>query len=135
FDASVEISETKDAINIEVVGKDANKIIGKRGDGLNAFQYLCSIIGSRSDRDCGRVYANACDYKEEREQELIKLARKLKYSAIRDEKAIKLEPMSALDRKTIHKALKDDELVATHSEGEEPRRYIVIEPKKQEKLN
>ena len=131
IDAYVEISETRDNINVEVVGNQANKIIGKRGDGLNALQYLCSVVASRADRDSGRVYVNACGYKEEREQELIKLARKLKYSAVRDEKPIKLEPMTALDRKTIHKALKDDDLVETHSEGEEPRRYIVISPKKQ----
>ena len=131
IDAYVEISETRDNINVEVVGNQANKIIGKRGDGLNALQYLCSVVASRADRDSGRVYVNACGYKEEREQELIKLARKLKYSAVRDEKPIKLEPMTALDRKTIHKALKDDDLVERHSEGEEPRRYIVISPKKQ----
>lgn len=131
IDAVAEINETSDAINVELVGKNAFKIIGKRGDGLNAFQYISNIVASRFDKDCGRVYVNACGYKEEREQELIKLARKLKYSAVRDEKPIKLEPMSAYDRKTIHKALADDDLVETHSEGEEPRRYIVIEPKKQ----
>ena len=133
IEASVEISETKDNVDVEIVGSCANKIIGKRGDGLNALQYLCSVISSRIDRDCGRVSINACGYREEREQELIKLARKLKYSAVRDEKAIKLEPMTALDRKTIHKALKDDDLVETHSEGEEPKRYIVISPKSSEK--
>lgn len=129
--ACVEICETGDNINAEVVGTQANKVIGKRGDGLNALQYLCSVVGSRCDRDCGRVYVNACGYKEEREQELIKLARKLKYSALREEREVKLEPMCALDRKTIHKALKDDDAVETHSEGEEPRRYIVITPKSQ----
>ncbi|MBQ8748851.1 MAG: KH domain-containing protein [Clostridia bacterium] len=134
IEATTEINETRDSINVELVGREANKIIGKRGDGLNAFQYLCSVVGSRFDRDCGRVYIDACGYKEEREQELIKLARKLKYSAVRDDKVIKLEPMSALDRKTIHKALADDDLVETYSEGEEPRRYIVIAPKRQEKV-
>lgn len=126
-----EINESKDVIQVELVGKEAYKIIGKHGDGLNALQYITNIIASRNDKDCGKVYIDTCGYKDEREQELIKLARKLKYSAVKEEKAIKLEPMSAYDRKIIHKALAEDDLVETHSEGEEPRRYIVIEPKKE----
>lgn len=129
-EAKLDTSETRDDIKIEIVGKDAHKIIGKRGDGLNAVQYLTSVVGARADRDCGRIYVDTCGYKEEREQELIKLARKLKYTAVREERVVKLEPMSALDRKTIHKALQEDDLVETYSEGEEPRRYLVIEPKK-----
>lgn len=127
--AELEIVEDADAVRIDIVGIDANKIIGKHGDGLNALQYLCNIIANKADRNCGKIYIDTCGYKDEREQELIKLARKLKFTALREEKVVKLEPMSAYDRKIIHKALAEDDMVETYSEGEEPKRYIVIAPK------
>ena len=129
----VDVKENKDDISLDITGENAKEIIGFRGEGLNALQYLCNIIAGMVDKNCPRIYVNVDNYKEEREQTLIKLARRLAYKCAKTKESIKLEPMTAYERKIVHKALQNDAYVTTHSEGEEPRRCLVIELKPKDK--
>jgi len=129
----VDVKENKDDISLDITGENAKEIIGFRGEGLNALQYLCNIIAGKVDKNCPRIYVNVDNYKEEREQTLIKLARRLAYKCAKTKESIKLEPMTAYERKIVHKALQNDAYVTTHSEGEEPRRCLVIELKPKDK--
>ena len=93
------------------------------------MQYICNIIASKIDKNCPRVYINVGSFKQEREQSLIKLARRLASKVAKTKQSVKLEPMTAYERKIIHNALKNDSFVKTHSVGEEPKRCLIIELK------
>ena len=78
-----------------------------------------------------RAFLDVENYKEKRQETLISLAERLARKAVSQNKEIKLEPMNAYERRIIHTALSDSD-VETHSEGEEPNRYLIIIPTKKE---
>ena len=123
------IQETEDDINIQIQGEGTDKLIGYRGEGINSLQYICNIVAGKINKNCPRVYINVGNFKQEREQSLIKLARRLATKVAKTKQSMKLEPMTAYERKIIHNALKNDSFVKTHSVGEEPKRCLVIELK------
>lgn len=123
------IQENQDDINVDIRGEGTEKLIGYRGEGINSLQYLCNIIASKINKNCPRVYINVGNYKQEREQSLIKLARRLASKVAKTKLSMKLEPMTAYERKIIHNALQNDSFVKTYSVGEEPKRCLVIDLK------
>jgi len=101
-------------------------LIGKRGDTLNAIQYLTSLYVNRSKNSYIKINIDTEGYRSKREETLVKLAKSLERRVIRDRESVSLEPMSPNERRIIHSALQDSDSVRTFSVGEEPNRKIVV---------
>lgn len=123
------IKEDNSSINVEINGENSLKLIGYRGETINALQVILSSIGNRNLENKVRVIVNIAGYKEKREETLKQLARKLEKTVKKNGKKIILEPMYSYERKIIHTELQDSKFVKTYSIGEEPRRKVVIEKK------
>lgn len=120
----IQIKET--FLYVEIKGEDINYLIGYRGETLNALQNVFSTIASKGIEHKIRVILDIYGYREKREKALKELANKLAKTVVKTRKDIKLEPMSAYERKIIHEELQNHPKVATTSIGEEPNRKIVI---------
>ena len=120
--------ENADEILLNLVG--ASEIIGFRGEGLNAIQYLTNVYVGKNNRHAKRVRVDCDNYRAKREDTLIALANRMARKVAKTNHAVKLEPMTANERRIIHSALADDKFVETFSTGEEPYRYLTITPKK-----
>ncbi len=115
-----------DCLFIYLKGPGTGTIIGKRGQTLDAIQYLTSLVINKNEKDYTRVVIDAENYREKREKTLENLADRLAARAIRTNKSVKLEPMNPYERKVIHAKLSENEKVVTRSMGEEPYRRVVI---------
>lgn len=129
--ADISIVEEDDIIKINLSGKKMGLIIGYRGETLDSIQYLLSlIVNKKHDLPHKKVILDTENYRSKREETLKGVAIKSANRVIRIGKVLKLEPMNPYERRIIHSALQDNELVNTYSEGEEPLRRVVIEPNK-----
>lgn len=130
LDAEVEVTETDDGILGELEGEDLGLFIGRRGQTIDAVQHLATRIVQRDagDGDRVRVTIDAAGWRERREEALQEEADEAAETALSEERSVSLEPMSAADRRIVHQHLRDREDVETHSEGDEPRRYLVVSP-------
>ena len=104
-------------------------VIGRRGETLDALQYLTTLAVNRSSEEYFKVSLDTENYRSEREKTLVSLANRLAAKAKRTKRNVSLEPMNAYERKIIHSALQDDKEVSTFSVGDEPNRKIIISPK------
>lgn len=123
---SIDYKEDDHTMNIDLSGPDMGILIGKRGQTLDALQYLISLYVNKESESYIRVKLDTENYRERRRATLEKLAKKIAYSVKRSRKAIALEPMNPYERRVIHSALQNDKYVCTKSEGEEPYRKVVI---------
>ena len=121
-------AELKNGISIQLSGDDAGALIGKRGETLDALQYLTSMVANRGDKDYVRLTLDTCGYRERRKQTLVELAQRLSSSAIKKGRSVTLEPMNPYERRVIHSTVTEIEGVSSHSTGEEPYRKVVITP-------
>lgn len=122
----VKEAEEKDMLDVELKGDDMGVLIGKRGQTLDALQYLTNLtLNKHSDRYI-RVKMDTENYRERRKATLENLAKNLASKAKRTGKDVELEPMNPYERRIIHYALQGDKAVETHSVGEEPYRHVVI---------
>lgn len=129
-------NETGAVINIE--SDNNGTIIGRRGETLDALQYLCSIIANKGDKDYFRITINCLGYREKRKETLRQLAKKVAKSVLKSGRSQTLEPMNPYERRVIHSAISEIDGVSSRSVGEEPRRKIVISsnnPKNSRKRN
>ncbi|MBE6985767.1 MAG: KH domain-containing protein [Ruminococcaceae bacterium] len=110
----------------DLVGGDAGLLIGRRGDTLDAIQYLTGYAVNREREKRLRINVDAGDYRLKREESLQQLARKMAAKAVKYHRNFTLEPMNAYERHVIHAALQDYEQVTTFSTGFEPHRRIVV---------
>lgn len=124
-----QFSEENNSKYINISGKGMGVLIGRRGETLNAIQYLCSLVGNKGGEDYHRVVIDAENYRGRREQALLKLAANKADDVRRSGRSITLEPMNPYDRRVLHSALQDNPNVTTHSVGDEPNRRVVIESK------
>lgn len=122
--------ENDDNIYVDISGKDAGTIIGKRGQTLDSIQYLTSLVVNKNTEGYKRVIIDAENYREKREKTLEQLARRLASKVVKSSRSVRLEPMNPYERMVIHATLQDDAKVGTRSEGEEPYRRVIIELKK-----
>jgi spoIIIJ-associated protein len=130
INGSVEAATAEDRINIAIYGEKMGILIGKRGQTLDALQYLLNVVHHRKGNvDGTRVVLDVENYRNKREQTLRELANRLAKKVAAYRKAVVLEPMSAQERRIIHSALQDHSAVSTYSQGEEPYRKVVIAPK------
>jgi spoIIIJ-associated protein len=132
-EAQIETLENEDSILLTVVGENLGIVIGRRGETLDALQYLTSLIANRffENREYKRILLDAEGYRSRREKTLIRLALKLCEKVKRTGRRVVLEPMNPQERRVIHTALQNETAIQTLSEGEDPFRRIVISPKRQ----
>ncbi len=129
IDLDFHVKTGKDLVYVEITGKDTGTIIGKRGQTLDAVQYLASIVANKDSSEYIRVVLDAENYRAKREKTLISLANRLAGKVERTRKSITLEPMNPYERKVIHATLQDHPKVRTRSEGKDPYRRVLIERK------
>ena len=123
-------SYNADNVYIDINGKDSGTIIGKRGQTLDAIQYLCSLVANKNSENYIRVVIDAENYRAKRERTLEQLANRLADKVRKTGRSVRLEPMNPYERKVIHATLQNRNGVTTRSEGEEPYRRVIIEPVK-----
>lgn len=115
---------------LEIVGEELGALIGRRGQTIDSLQLLTNIAANKGRRDGRvRIVLDAENYRMKRQNTLQDLAKKLENSVYRQGNRITLEPMTPWERKVIHTALQDSELVVTESTGEDPYRRIVVSKK------
>lgn len=129
LELSFKASVNDENIYVDIEGKDAGSIIGKRGQTLDAIQYLTSLVVNKNSENYIRVILDAENYRSRREKTLQQLADRLAGKVIRTKKSVRLEPMNPYERMVIHAALHNNKRVKTRSEGEEPYRRVIIELK------
>jgi spoIIIJ-associated protein len=115
-------------IRLEIEGPDAGRIIGKRGQVLEAIQYLTTRIAHRPGEERRHIAVDAEGYRARHEDQLAQMARKLAQRVAAEGKVITFDPMNARDRRVVHMALKDMPGVRTESNGEGPDRRVQIIP-------
>lgn len=130
LEVELQLSKKDDYTTINFVGPDLGVLIGRRGDTLDALQYLVNLVGNRNNRERTKFILDVEGYRKRREETLSRLAVKLADKVKRKGKDVILEPMNPHERRIIHTALQDHKEVFTYSEGEEPYRKIIISPKK-----
>ncbi|MBE5040208.1 RNA-binding cell elongation regulator Jag/EloR [Ructibacterium gallinarum] len=125
-DAKAEVKNTGEAVDVQVSGERMGLLIGKRGDTLDAVQYLTSLYVNKEKNSYIKVNVDTEGYRAKREETLVKLAKGLERRVVREGRAVMLEPMSPNERRIIHAALQNSTKVKTYSVGEEPRRKVVV---------
>lgn len=131
LDVEIEATYSEGTCLLDLSGKGLGVLIGRRGQALDALQYLLNLAVNRKRQE-DRIYfiLDVEDYRSRREDALIKLAKGVAERAIKTRREVRLEPMSRHERKIIHTVLQDNERVETHSAGEEPYRYVIVTPVK-----
>lgn len=117
-------------LTINLIGPDLGLLIGRRGETLDALQYIVNLAANRKEENRVRIILDVEGYRKRRESTLQNLAVRLADKAYRKGEDVVLEPMNPHERRIIHTALQENRNVYTFSEGEEPFRKIVISPKK-----
>lgn len=125
LDITAKIGSSSVYLNIK--GKDSGTVIGKRGQTLDAIQYLTSLVVNKENEKYIRVVVDAENYRAKREKTLEQLANRLADKVVKTKKSVRLEPMNPYERKVIHATLQSNPNVTTKSEGEEPYRRVIIE--------
>ena len=116
----------ENGISFTLEGNGAGSLIGRRGDTLDALQYLTSMVANRGDKDYVRLTIDTCGYREKRRKALQDLAQRISKSVLRTGRSVALEPMNPYERRIIHSTVTEIEGVSSHSSGEEPNRKVII---------
>ena len=122
----IALQETEEQLRMQMTGENMSLLIGRRGETLDALQYLTSLNISRGREAYLRVSIDTENYRAKREEALCKLAVRMAGRAKKSGRRVALEPMNPYERRILHSALQDDPDVTTHSEGEEPYRRVII---------
>ena len=130
IEATVEAAETEDGLRLNIVSATDGLLIGRRGETLDALQYVVSLYMNKDRKETGyrRVSVDTEGYRARREETLRRLARKNAAQVARTGRSIAMEPMNPYERRVLHSALQNFKGVTTHSEGEEPNRRVIITP-------
>lgn len=130
--APVLAAETENGLRLCINAETMGLLIGRRGETLDAMQYLVSLVANKGRKDDGymRVTLDTEGYRSRREETLKRLARKNAVHVRQTGRTVSMEPMNPYERRILHSALQGFTGVTTHSEGEEPNRHVVITPSK-----
>ncbi|WP_314590220.1 RNA-binding cell elongation regulator Jag/EloR [Paenibacillus terrigena] len=128
MDLEIEVEHTQDREGhvLNITGSNLGLLIGRRGQTLDALQYLTNIVVNRYSKNHLRVVLDAESFRDRRRKTLEDLADRLAGRVIRTRKEVVLEPMSPQERKMIHAKLQNHPKVKTFSKGEEPNRRVII---------
>lgn len=118
-------------LSIHMIGDTLGILIGRRGETLDALQYLTSLQVNKGREGYIRVTLDTENYRAKREDSLRRLAQRMANRAVKTGRKVVLEPMNPYERRVLHTALQNHPSVTTHSEGEEPNRRVVIMLKNQ----
>ena len=119
---------SEDEIRLEIEGPDAGRIIGKKGNVLDAIQYLATRVVHRPGDPRRHISVDAEGYRARHEDQLSEMARRLAARVAAEGKIITFDPMSPRDRRVVHMALREATGVRTESLGEDPDRRVQIIP-------
>ena len=114
------------ALCVDMKGEHMGILIGKRGQTLDALQYLANRVANKHQEGYVRVKLDTENYRKRREETLKHLAKNIAHKVKRSRRPVALEPVNPYERRIIHSALQSDPYVTTHSEGEEPYRKVVV---------
>ena len=121
--------EDRHPIMVDIRGNDLGVLIGHRGEILNAFQYIASLMVGKETQQFIQLIVDVEGHRDRRERQLRQLARRMADQVTKTGRKLSLEPMPAGERRVIHMELRDHPAVTTQSSGEEPHRKITILPK------
>jgi len=131
IDYQIEKVEWENGITrINIIGKDMGLLIGRKGETLNALQFIAGLMINRKREEKMRIVLDVEDYRKKREQSLEALAIRLAEKAKQTQKNVIMRPMSSQERRIVHTVLQEEPNVVTYSMGEEPNRKVVIALKK-----
>ncbi len=122
------VKEEENTAEIELTGEDVGFVIGRRGETLDALQYLAGLVANHVDNQYYRITINTGNYREKREETLGKLGKRLAIKAAKTGKNVELEPMNPYERRIIHTAVQQVNGAISFSEGEDLERHVVIAP-------
>lgn len=129
--ADVEVKQEDNLIKVNIKGDEAACLIGRRGDTLDSIQFLTGLALNKINKDSHtRVLVDIENYREKREESLVRYANKMAREVAKTKKTKKLDYMNPYERRIIHSALQNDRYVITYSEGTDPYRRLVIEYKR-----
>jgi spoIIIJ-associated protein len=126
--SNIEWEEGK--VRINVTGKDMGLLIGRKGETLNAVQFILGLMLNRKREEKIRVILDVEDYRKKREQSLEALALRLSDRVKKTRKNVVMRPMNSQERRIVHTVLQGDPQITTYSLGDEPNRKVVISLKK-----
>ena len=133
LEEEMEIVMDGDILTVKLAAENIGIVIGRRGETLDALQYLLGLVVNKSSERFIRVTLDVGNYREKREETLIKLAKRLADKVTKNRKNMTLEPMNPYERRIIHATLQNYKSVETYSIGEEPNRKVVIKYKRESK--
>ena len=113
-------------VRVNMEGDSQGILIGRRGETLDALQYLTSLKINKGKSEYTRVTLDTEGYRARREEALVRLANRMANRAVKTGRRVSIEPMNPYERRILHSALQGNPAVTTHSEGEEPNRHVVI---------
>ena len=127
---TVSAFENEEGIKLRIDSDTDGLLIGRRGETLDALQYIVSLYENRDRKENGyrRISIDTEGYRARREETLRRLARRNALKVAKTGRSFAMEPMNPYERRVIHSALQGFRGVATHSEGEEPNRRVIITP-------
>jgi len=128
LDVDVQVDEADGVLSGSLEGDDVGLFIGRRGQTIDAVQHLAQRIVFHGGSPDARVVIDADGYRARRAEALQSIALDAAEESLRSGQAVELDPMPASERRIIHEYLRERDDVQTHSEGEEPERYLVVEP-------
>ena len=116
----------EEGIAFDIRGENMGVVIGRRGDTLDALQYITSIVVNRGADEHIKLTIDTENYRKKREESLANLANKVAARVLKYRKSVTLEPMTAYERRIIHSTLQNTRGVTTFSTGSEPNRRVVV---------
>jgi len=122
----IKMDEENHTMEIDLSGDEMGVLIGKRGQTLDALQYLTNLAVNKNAEEYFKIKVDTEDYRKRRKDTLEGLAKNIAFKVKRTKKSVALEPMNPYERRIIHSALQGDRYVSTHSEGEDPFRHVVV---------
>ena len=135
FECQVSVNETPEKIILNIEGDESGLLIGRRGQNLDALQYILNKAINKSDNDHKMISVDSEAYRKRREESLLALAQRVREKVTNTQKPVSLTHMNAHDRRIIHLALQEDESLITKSRGEGEYRKIVVLPARKRKNN
>jgi spoIIIJ-associated protein len=128
LDATIEVTEDDETVTGTVHGDDLGLFIGRHGQTIDAVQHLAQRMAGARQTDGRRIVIDAEGYRERREAMLQRQADSAVADALRYERPVALDAMTASERRLVHEYLRDHGRVQTYSEGDEPDRHLVVAP-------
>jgi len=134
FDCQVKALETDDTIILNISGDESGLLIGRRGQNLDALQYILNKAVNRSETDRKMIVVDSEEYRQRRKESLLSMAERIRDKVKKTQKPLSLAHMNAHDRRIIHLALQEDDTLVTKSRGEGEFRKVIVLPAKKGSL-